>query len=38
LGREEKSKKLKDYRQEFIDFANFLKEKYPNYLLYHTDP
>jgi hypothetical protein len=38
LGSEERLKKLKDYQQEFVDFANFLKEKYSDYLLYHTDP
>jgi len=38
LVSEERLKKLKDYQQEFVDFANFLKEKYPDYLLYHTDP
>jgi hypothetical protein len=38
LESEERLKKLKDYQQEFVDFANFLKEKYPDYLLYHTDP
>ena len=38
LGEEERLKKLKDYEQEFLDLANFLKEKYSDYLLYHIDP
>jgi len=38
LVREERLKKLKDYQQEFVDFANFLKEKCPDYLLYRADP
>ena len=38
LGEEERLQKLKDYRQEFLDLAKFLKEKYHDYLLYHHDP